>query len=125
MIKRPLNPKFSPKVLGRIKITTIRDKAWPVGVPIMLYNWEGPAYRSKQIDVAAIRVHDTHEIQFTRDGEFLSYSIAKIDGRELWETEGFDSKKELHEWFIPHVKDGQTITKHLMRFHLISNPNNQ
>lgn len=37
MIKRPLNSQFREKVLCGEKTTTIRDKAWPVGVPIMLY----------------------------------------------------------------------------------------
>ena len=32
MIKRPLNPRFITPVLDDKKTTTIRDKAWTVGV---------------------------------------------------------------------------------------------
>ncbi|MCL5460053.1 hypothetical protein M3M33_15560, partial [Loigolactobacillus coryniformis] len=56
MIKRPLNAQFSNAVLEKRKITTIREKPWPVGVPIMLYNWSGAAYRSPQIDVGVVTV---------------------------------------------------------------------
>lgn len=120
MIKRPLNSRFSEKVLRGVKITTIRDKAWPVGTPIMLYSWSGAAYRSNQIDLTAIMVFDTHPITITRDGNYLAFTIAKVDGRDLWETEGFESKKDLHEWFLPLVKPGESITKRLMRFRRIS-----
>ena len=59
MIKRPLNSRFSDAVLEGRKVTTIRDTPWPVGKPIMLYNWSGAAYRSPQIDVAAVLVVET------------------------------------------------------------------
>lgn len=36
MIRRPLNSRFNQKVLDQIKVTTLRDKPWPVGVPIQL-----------------------------------------------------------------------------------------
>lgn len=39
MIKRPLDKRFNAAVLTGKKFTTIRGKPWPVGVPIMLYNW--------------------------------------------------------------------------------------
>jgi len=54
MLKRPLNSRFREPLLRDEKTTTIRDKTWPVGVPIMLHNWSGAAYRSKQIDVAPV-----------------------------------------------------------------------
>ena len=66
MIKRPLNPRFSDAVREGRKFTTIRADLWPVGVPIMLYNWSGAAYRSKQIDVAAIIVQGFWLIEITR-----------------------------------------------------------
>lgn len=40
--------------------------------------------------------------------------------RPLNVTEGFDSLEELDNWFRPLVKDGQTVTKHLMRFRKLS-----
>ena len=117
MIKRPLNPQFSSAVLEGRKFTTIREKPWPVGVPIMLYNWSGAAYRSKQIDVCTVVVDGTTEIQITNDPKIgMRYSIYAADQIALWSTEGFDSRVGLDNWFRPLVKSGQTITKHLMRF---------
>jgi len=121
MIKRPLNPKFREPVLLGKKITTIRDKAWPVGVPIMLYNWSGAAYRSKQNAVAPVIVSGFWPILITHktDGTMV-YECGMDCGRPLHETEGFHSRSELDEWFRPLVKLGQTIEKKLMRFRLVS-----
>jgi len=120
MIKRPLNSRFSGKVKAGIKITTIRCKPWPVGIPIMLYNWTAAAYRSKQRDVTPIIVYDTHPITITRTDDYVRFSIVKVDDRELWESEGFDSKEELHEWFFKALKPEQTVIYHLMRFRKLS-----
>jgi hypothetical protein len=46
MLKRPLNSRFNDAVLANQKITAILDKPWPIGVPIMLYNWTGAAYHN-------------------------------------------------------------------------------
>jgi hypothetical protein len=54
MIKRPLNSQFPEKVEDLVKITTIRNEPWPVGVPIMLYCWSGKPYRSKHKNVCPI-----------------------------------------------------------------------
>ena len=118
MIKRPLNCRFREQVLADKKTTTIRDKAWPVGVPIMLYNWSGAAYRSKQIDVAAVVVAGSREIKITHlgDGTMCYAYEGHLGGRLLYETEGFASRAELDEWFRPLVKRGQTLTKTLMMF---------
>ena len=117
MIKRPLNPQFSNAVREGIKFTTIRDKAWPVGKPIMLYNWSGAAYHSKQVDVAAVVVQGFWPIQITHqpDGS-MRYEYGMKNSKPLHETEGFKSRAELDEWFRPLVKRGCTITKTLMRF---------
>lgn len=128
MLKRPINARFREPVLRDIKTTTIREKAWPVGVPIMLYSWSGDAYRSKQIDVAAIIVAEvrTIKIQHLRNGElrFLPghFSVPwrkeapEWEDRWLFETEGFATADELHAWFRPLVKRGQTVEKTLMLF---------
>ncbi len=117
MLKRPLNPRFRALVLANRKTTTIRDHAWPVGVPIMLYNWSGAAYRSKQIDVAAVVVEEVRQIKIThrRDGGMI-YAYGQPGERMIHETEGFASLADLDDWFRPLVKPGQTITKALMRF---------
>jgi hypothetical protein len=39
MIKCPLSPQFSDAVRNGVKTTTIRSKPWPIGRPIMLFNW--------------------------------------------------------------------------------------
>jgi hypothetical protein len=127
MIKRPLNPEFSSAVLEGRKITTIREKPWPVGKPIMLYNWSGAAYRSKQIDVAAVVVDETGEIDITHRedggmiyaGRLIAMFLYK-DGTRLHSAEGFDSRQAMDDWFRSVVKPGQTVTKHLMRFRLLN-----
>ncbi len=119
MIKRPLNPRFNQAVLEGRKFTTIRDTLWPIGKPIMLYNWSGRAYRSKQNDVAAVIVQGYWPIQINHRADG---TVGYIHGMEinqyLYETEGFESRAEMDEWFRPLVKPGKTVTKYLMRFRL-------
>ena len=121
MIKRPLNPQFSSAVLEGRKFTTIRETPWPVGVPIMLYNWSGTAYRSKQVDVAAIKVLGYWPITIAKtDAGAMRYAYGLETEIPLWEHEGFPSPEALDEWFGAMVKPGQTITKTLMRFRLLN-----
>jgi hypothetical protein len=117
MIKRPLNWQFREPVLHDQKTTTIRNNPWPVGVPIMLYNWSGKPYHSKQADVAAVIVKGFWTIRITHheDGQ-MSYEYGRENGPPLHETEGFSSRAALDEWFRPLVKRGQTVTKTLMHF---------
>lgn len=122
MIKRPLNSRFSDAVLKGRKTTTIRDNPWPVGKPIMLYNWSGAPYRSKQIDVAIVIVHHTVKINIRQlDGDEMVYICDPGNGIPLHESEGFESREEMDDWFRRLVKPGQTITKRLMRFRLANN----
>ena len=117
MIKRPLHERFSVAVARGEKFTTIREKPWPVGVPMMLYNWTGKPYRSPQRDVCAVQVIFTQAIYITHgiDGKMeYDYPCAW----ELWEGEGFESQAEMDEWFRAVVKPGEIVTKHLMRFRL-------
>lgn len=118
MIKRPLHARFREAVLRDEKTTTIRAKAWPVGVPIMLYNWSGAAYRSKQIDVSPVIVRGWWTIRITRlnRGDIMVYRCGKESGPALYQSEGFASQEEMDEWFRPLVKPGKTIEKTLMLF---------
>lgn len=118
MIKRPLNQRFSDAVLAARKFTTIRDHPWPVGVPIMLYNWSGAAYRSPQINVAPVIVSGYWPIRISRlkNGE-MRYSYG-MKNKRLHQTEGFNSRAELDDWFRPLVKPGKSVTKYLNRFRL-------
>lgn len=118
MIKRPLHPQFGKPVLAEVKITTIRAKPWPVGVPIMLYHWQGAAYHSKQRDVAVIVVESTQPITLTRQGDTITTSLQEVAGKPLWQTEGFASPQDFQAWFLKLVKPGQTLTQHLMRMRL-------
>lgn len=124
MIKRPLHPRFTPAVLAGRKFTTIRDKPWPVGKPIMLYNWSGAAYRSKQTDVAAITVQGWWPITISQrpDGT-MSYEYGMKNAKELHETEGFATRAELDGWFRPLVKPDHTVKKYLHRFRLVEKMN--
>jgi hypothetical protein len=122
MIKRPINQRFNDKVLQGIKTTTIRDSFWRTDVPIMLYNWSGAAYRSKQVDVAPVMVESVLPIRITHkeDGDMLyAWGRESLENPPLHETEGFSSRSEMDAWFRPLIKPGQTITKFLMRFSLL------
>jgi hypothetical protein len=123
MIRRALNSQFTEAVLEGRKTTTIRDRPWPVGKPIVLYNWIGAAYRSPQMYVATIVVESTCEVYITRSkDDKMAIEPMEIlgDGPSLWQTEGFDSRDDMHAWFLPLVKPGETIMKNLMRFRLES-----
>ncbi len=120
MIKRPISPQFVTAVLEGRKITTIRDKAWPVGVEIMLYRWEGKPYRSKQIDVAVVKVTGFWTIQIHHEANDALYFFYGAElPRRLYECEGFDSDSELCDWFRPLVPVYKVAVKKLMRFRLI------
>ena len=121
MIKRPLDRRFREHVLDGRKTTTIRDKPWPVGVPIMLYNWSGLPYRSKQIDVAAVIVKGFWTIWITHrdDGGMIYASYGVCHETPLHSTEGFSYQAEMDEWFRPLVKRDQTVEKALMLFELL------
>ncbi len=120
MIKRPLDSRFSEKVKSGAKFTTIRSKPWPVGKPIMLYNWSGKPYRSPQIDVAAVTVLGFWPIVIVHqhDGKML-YGCGMESDVPLWQREGFESEAAMDDWFRKSVKKGETVFKHLMRFKLL------
>lgn len=121
MIKRPLNERFGPKVLDLIKFTTIRDKPWPIGVPIMLYHWSGKPYASPHQNLAPVEVVDTTPIHIGRTamGSMFYMPNRRIVTGPLWACEGFDSEEEMHAWFSLKIKEGRTVMKHLMRFALL------
>ena len=123
MIKRPLNPRFTAAVLDGRKFTTIREKPWPVGVPIMLYNWSGKAYRSPQINVAAVIVKCNWQIRIEHfENGKMFYQVGLEDLAKLHEMEGFESREAMDDWFRSVVKPGHVITRYLMRFSLLSPP---
>lgn len=117
MIKRPLNPRFRDAVLQGIKVTTIRQRPWPFNVPIMLYNWEGQPYRSKQIDVCPVIVDLTSPIEIAHGSEGrMSYILPAIEKTPLWMTEGFDSQEDMNKWFRAIVPKGTSKFQTLMKF---------
>lgn len=119
MIRRPINERFAPKVLDGTKTTTIRDKPWPVGQAIMLFRWSGRPYRSPQVEVAVIVVDSVIEFPFhKRPGCDVGFCVKQIDGRYIYETEGFDTHAEFLAWFNPLVPVGETVVKYLMKFQL-------
>lgn len=121
MIRRPLDRGFRSKVDAEIKITTIREKPWPVGVPIMLYHWMGRPYFSKQEDFRQVVVVETSPmvIMRTKRHGFLSYvSKRRLVDLPLWVTEGFDSEEAMHGWFRKLVPAGGEVRKHIMLFRL-------
>ena len=123
MIKRPLHARFTSAVREGRKITTIRDKPWTVGKPVMLYNWSGAAYRSPQNDVAAVMVDSTTPIGVTRlKSGVMIYSYSTLGDERLvhlWACEGFDHSADMDAWFSALLEPATTVTKHLMRFSLV------
>jgi hypothetical protein len=120
MIKRPLDRRFRNKIEDLVKETTIRDKPWPQGVPIMLYHWTGLPYRSKQENFLAVVVDEARPIHITRTVLGMGYWEHGTDDfiEGLWKTEGFESQAEMDDWFRRLVKPGEVATKWLMRFRL-------
>lgn len=120
MIKRPIHERFNRKILDGIKVTTIRGNAWPVSQDIMLYNWSGKPYRSKQRDVVVIRVRGfwTIQIQRTLDDQMIYKAGAALIPK-IHETEGFDSVEEMDSWFRRLVKPGHMIEQSLMLFRVV------
>lgn len=116
MIRRPLNSRFNGAVERDEKITTIRDKAWPVGVPIMLYNWTGLPYRSKQKAICDVTVSKTSLIVISRSADAIHFAYDMELPRPLWSCEGFDSEQDMHDWFAAKLKLGQSVTKVLHLF---------
>lgn len=120
MIKRPLDKRFGAAVLAEEKFTTIREKAWPVGMPIMLYHWSGLPYRSKQTNVSAVKVLGFWPIEIHHDSDGqMKYMCGMENGKALWQSEGFGSQTEMDDWFRKVTKPGRTM-KMLMRFKLLA-----
>ena len=86
----------------------------------MLYNWSGAAYRSKQIDVAPVIVEETCEIRIFHDHLGITYAKSMQPGCPLYQSEGFESRDAMDDWFRQLVKPWQSVTKHLMRFRLLN-----
>lgn len=124
MIKRPLDVRFKDAVLSGRKFTTIRENAWPVQTPIMLYHWEGKPYRSKHIDVAPVKVLGWWPIEIEhlagdRTRGEMRYHVGFESSGRLWECEGFSSKEEMDNWFRPLVPEGLSMCRVLMRFKVL------
>ncbi len=120
MIRRPLNSQFNTAILADRKRTTIRNKPWPVGKTIQLYNWSGAAYRSKQIEVTVITVLWTAPITIERIDDRVLFYINHLFSKPLWILEGFDSQKSMHDWFLAKLKKGQRLQQHLMCFRRVT-----
>lgn len=116
MIKRPLDSRFSDKVLDGRKVTTIRKSLWPVGVPIMLYNWSGKPYRSKHVDVCPVVVEGCYDVRVSNTEGVVGYEYAFDFGRPVHELEGFESSFEMDEWFRRVVRPDQVVDLVLMKF---------
>lgn len=122
MIRRPLNPRFEQPVLDGIKTTTIREKPWPIGKPIMLFRWQGLPYRSKQADIAPVVVEETRDIIIERwpgGGLGIGLYVPLPDAPQLWETEGFESQEDMTAWFRNAIPENVFAKRMaIMRFRL-------
>lgn len=121
MIKRPVNERFKRAVLSGRKYTTIRQKVWPVGAPIMLYHWSGKAYRSEHVDICPVKVLGWWPIEISHlPGGEMSYDVGMEHNGRLFSVEGFESQDEMDEWFRPLVSMGAVQVQMLMRFRILS-----
>ncbi len=128
MIKRSLHKRFGQAVLSGVKTTTIRDNPWPVGVPIMLYNWSGKPYGSKHSDVCAVVVDRVERISIQKiEGGEMCYIVKDGVLHDLWKSEGFESQSDMDDWFSPMLPnwcanrpDGFNLLKHLMHFRRVA-----
>jgi hypothetical protein len=122
MIKRPINARFREKVVAGIKVTTIRAKAWPQRVPIMLYSWSGKPYASKHEDLCAVRVNGAFPVVIKKQvsGE-ISYRFRNVIhfGVPLWSLEGFENQQEMDEWFGEKLKEGEEVEMQLMFINVV------
>lgn len=100
----------------------------------MLYNWCGVPYRkgSTQVNVACIRVVEVGEIVIGQlDDRSMVYGsdlmkghyendaeIFFVEGKPLYEVEGFPSWLSMDEWFRKVVKVGEAVRQSHMRFQL-------
>ena len=126
MTRRPIDARFEEAVLTGRKFTTIRDKSWPVGVPIMLFRWSEKPYRSPQINVAEVVVTGFWPMLISRtDNGMMVYAHGMESDVPLWHHEGFPSQEAMSEWFRPMVKPGEHIAKVMMRFRLMKPTNRE
>ena len=117
MIRRSINSRFKRKVLDGVKVTTIRDKAWPLGKQVMLFVWTGAPYRSKQENVVSVVVDEVHPVKIFRGyDDVMSYTVNEPLFAPLWELEGFDSQMDMDKWFRPLLKQNEEVEKWLSRF---------
>lgn len=116
MIKRAVNAMFNSAILAGRKTTTIRESFWPAQTQIMLFNWTGRPYRSKQRDVAVVVVADVHFLRIYNDGRSVEfYELPESLHKNLWMSEGFESQGALDWWFL-HVAPLGHSDWFLMRF---------
>lgn len=118
MIRRSFNIRFRETILKEIKTTTIRNNPWPIGKPIMAFNWVAVPYKSKQADISPIIVTETASIHIQNTGDRMIYRPCPLFVTRLWYSEGFLMPSEMDEWFSNLVKPGRTITMHIMRFRI-------
>lgn len=112
--------RFRQPILEEVKFTTIREKPWPIGVPIMAYEWLGTPYRSKQAEICPVIAEKTTliEIWTCVKGEAITFTPAKkIHGDvPLWKCEGFHDEREMKDHFLSKLGPDQKVTMHLIRF---------
>jgi hypothetical protein len=92
--------------------------------PIMLYSWTGKPYaaKSKHNDLTAVVVTKTSPITIYKgpDGAMIYYvhSDSFRLTRQLWETEGFECRAAMDEWFSQALGKKTQETMHIMQFKL-------
>jgi hypothetical protein len=120
MIKRPVDERFVAALERGVKTTTIQNKPWPVGVPIMLYAWSSKGDRSRR-DLVKVMVTEVCRMGIFRglDSDEIRFFAFFQLHRPLFESEGYESHAELCDWFRKKIERGGSAQMMLMRFRIL------
>ena len=103
---RMFKPQFAPLVLNGSKRQTIRPM--PVSLPKVgsiesWRQWSGLPYRSKQRELAKVRITAVEKIMITEEGICVGNELPRVlKMTEEWEmakADGFNTLKDFVEWF--------------------------
>lgn len=95
--------EFSPAIRAKTKRQTIRrdrKAAIFVGDCLELRQWEGVAYRSKQVEIDSVLCTKAAPIELTEEGAKIGDNVQNLLGLELLAREdGFTSWAAMQDWF--------------------------
>lgn len=100
---RMFKPQFAPLVEAGNKRQTIRP--WPKRMPKTgdvesWREWTGKPYRSKQRELAQVKLMEVSPITLTRDGCMVGgIALSALGEAKLAADDGFKSFRQMQDWF--------------------------